>query len=203
MRDARGLKLDRRKVHLDEPIRNVGIYMLVIEIADEVTATRQDYGRRGLSIRGPGSGPPSPGPGLAPALKLGAGAGPDRLARARVRYSPARKSPVATVQRGSLRRHSVGCAVNLKRACAAASVRVAALTAGCQSEAHTRPRRRARLRLTARRAAGAQSRRGEEPRGRRAAEAKSRGGGERPQRRTVNVADPNGRYTAPESGLTH
>ncbi|MGH2914027.1 MAG: 50S ribosomal protein L9 [Solirubrobacteraceae bacterium] len=39
IRDARGLKLDRRKIHLDEPIRNVGTYMVVIEIADEVTAT--------------------------------------------------------------------------------------------------------------------------------------------------------------------
>src|SRR6201996_5447125 len=39
IRDARGLKIDRRKIHLEEPIRNVGTYMVVVEIADEVTAT--------------------------------------------------------------------------------------------------------------------------------------------------------------------
>ena len=39
IRDARGLKVDRRKIHLDEPIKNVGTYMVVVEIADGVTAT--------------------------------------------------------------------------------------------------------------------------------------------------------------------
>ena len=39
IRDARGIRVDRRKIHLDEPIRNVGTYMVVVEIADEVTAT--------------------------------------------------------------------------------------------------------------------------------------------------------------------
>ena len=39
IRDARGLRIDRRKVHLDEPIRNVGTYMVVVEVADGVTAT--------------------------------------------------------------------------------------------------------------------------------------------------------------------
>jgi large subunit ribosomal protein L9 len=39
IRDARGLKVDRRKIHLDEPIKNVGTYMVVVEIADELTAT--------------------------------------------------------------------------------------------------------------------------------------------------------------------
>ncbi len=38
IRDARGLKIDRRKVHLDEPIRHVGTYMVVVEVADDVTA---------------------------------------------------------------------------------------------------------------------------------------------------------------------
>jgi large subunit ribosomal protein L9 len=38
IRDARGLKIDRRKIHLEEPIRNIGTYMVVVEIADEVTA---------------------------------------------------------------------------------------------------------------------------------------------------------------------
>jgi large subunit ribosomal protein L9 len=39
IRDARAIKLDRRKVHLPEPIRNVGTYMVVVEVADDVTAT--------------------------------------------------------------------------------------------------------------------------------------------------------------------
>jgi len=39
IRDARGLNVDRRKVHLDEPIRSVGTYMVVVEVADGVTAT--------------------------------------------------------------------------------------------------------------------------------------------------------------------
>src|SRR6202050_1109508 len=38
IREARGIKIDRRKIHLDEPIRNIGTYMVVVEIADEVTA---------------------------------------------------------------------------------------------------------------------------------------------------------------------
>ncbi len=39
IRDARGLRVDRRKIHLEDPIRNVGTYMVVIEVADGVTAT--------------------------------------------------------------------------------------------------------------------------------------------------------------------
>ena len=39
IRDARGLRVDRRKVHLEEPIRNVGTYMVVVEVVDGVTAT--------------------------------------------------------------------------------------------------------------------------------------------------------------------
>jgi large subunit ribosomal protein L9 len=39
IRDARGIRVDRRKVHLDEPIRNVGTHMVVVEISDGVTAT--------------------------------------------------------------------------------------------------------------------------------------------------------------------
>ena len=39
IRDARGIRIDRRKIHLEEPIRNVGTYMVVVEIADDVTAT--------------------------------------------------------------------------------------------------------------------------------------------------------------------
>ena len=38
IRDARGIKVDKRKIHLEEPIKNVGTYMVVVEIADDVTA---------------------------------------------------------------------------------------------------------------------------------------------------------------------
>ena len=38
IRDARGIRIDRRKIHLEDPIRNVGTYMVVVEIADEITA---------------------------------------------------------------------------------------------------------------------------------------------------------------------
>ena len=39
IRDARGLRIDKRRVHLEEPIRNVGTHMVVVEVADGVTAT--------------------------------------------------------------------------------------------------------------------------------------------------------------------
>ena len=39
IREARGIRIDRRKVHLEEPIRNVGTHMVVVEVADGVTAT--------------------------------------------------------------------------------------------------------------------------------------------------------------------
>ena len=39
MREARGLQLDRRGVFLEEPIRHVGTFMVVVEVADGVTAT--------------------------------------------------------------------------------------------------------------------------------------------------------------------
>jgi len=38
IKDARGLELDKRRVHLEEPIRHVGTYMVVVEIGDGVTA---------------------------------------------------------------------------------------------------------------------------------------------------------------------
>jgi large subunit ribosomal protein L9 len=38
IKDARNLIVDKRKVHLDEPIRHVGTYMVVVEIGDGVTA---------------------------------------------------------------------------------------------------------------------------------------------------------------------
>lgn len=39
IRDARGIRLDKRKVHLDEPIKTVGTRMVVVEVADNITAT--------------------------------------------------------------------------------------------------------------------------------------------------------------------
>jgi large subunit ribosomal protein L9 len=39
IREARGLKIDKRNVHLPEPIKNVGTYMVVVEVTDDVTAT--------------------------------------------------------------------------------------------------------------------------------------------------------------------
>lgn len=39
IRDARSIKVDRRKVHLEEPIRHVGTYMVVVEVEEGVTAT--------------------------------------------------------------------------------------------------------------------------------------------------------------------
>jgi large subunit ribosomal protein L9 len=39
IREARNLRVDRRKIHLEEPIRHTGTYMVVVEVADEVTAT--------------------------------------------------------------------------------------------------------------------------------------------------------------------
>ncbi len=39
VRDARGIKLDKRKVHLEEPIKTVGTRMVVVEVAEGVTAS--------------------------------------------------------------------------------------------------------------------------------------------------------------------
>ncbi len=39
IREARGIRIDKRKVHLDEPIRNLGTHMVVVDVADGVTAT--------------------------------------------------------------------------------------------------------------------------------------------------------------------
>ena len=39
IREARGIRIDRRKIHLDEPIRHTGTYMVVVEVVDDVTAT--------------------------------------------------------------------------------------------------------------------------------------------------------------------
>ena len=39
IREARGLKIDKRNVHLPEAIKNVGTYMVVVDVVDGVTAT--------------------------------------------------------------------------------------------------------------------------------------------------------------------
>jgi large subunit ribosomal protein L9 len=39
IKEARGLKLDKRNVHMPEPIKNVGTYMVVVEVVEGVTAT--------------------------------------------------------------------------------------------------------------------------------------------------------------------
>jgi large subunit ribosomal protein L9 len=39
IREARGLRIDRRNVHLPEPIKNVGTYMVVVEVVENMTAT--------------------------------------------------------------------------------------------------------------------------------------------------------------------
>jgi large subunit ribosomal protein L9 len=39
IREARGLKVDRRRIQLDEPIKSIGTYQVVVEISDGVTAT--------------------------------------------------------------------------------------------------------------------------------------------------------------------
>jgi large subunit ribosomal protein L9 len=38
IREARGIRIDRRKVHLDEPIRTVGTRMVTVEVGDGVLA---------------------------------------------------------------------------------------------------------------------------------------------------------------------
>jgi len=39
IREARGLRVEKRNVHLPEPIKNVGTYMVVVEVVENVTAT--------------------------------------------------------------------------------------------------------------------------------------------------------------------
>jgi large subunit ribosomal protein L9 len=38
IQEARGMTVDRRRIHLEEPIKHVGTYMVVVEVADGVTA---------------------------------------------------------------------------------------------------------------------------------------------------------------------
>ena len=46
IREARGLKIDKRGVHLPEPIKNVGTYMVVVDVVEGVHRDDQDHGRR-------------------------------------------------------------------------------------------------------------------------------------------------------------
>ena len=39
IREARGMTIDRHNVHMPEPIKNVGTYMVVVEVVNGVTAT--------------------------------------------------------------------------------------------------------------------------------------------------------------------
>ena len=39
IRDARGLRLDKSRVQLPEPIKNVGTYMVLVEVSDGASAT--------------------------------------------------------------------------------------------------------------------------------------------------------------------
>ena len=55
IRDARGIRIDRRKIHLEDPIRHTGTYMVVVEVTDEVTATVKTMVVAGLAGRTPGA----------------------------------------------------------------------------------------------------------------------------------------------------
>ena len=39
IREVRGLRIEKRNVHLPEPIKNVGTYMVVVEVVENMTAT--------------------------------------------------------------------------------------------------------------------------------------------------------------------
>jgi large subunit ribosomal protein L9 len=39
IREARGIKIDKRKIQLEEPIRNIGTHMVVVEVDEGVHAT--------------------------------------------------------------------------------------------------------------------------------------------------------------------
>jgi large subunit ribosomal protein L9 len=39
IKDARGIAIDKRGVHLEQPIKSVGTYMVVVEVAPGVTST--------------------------------------------------------------------------------------------------------------------------------------------------------------------
>jgi large subunit ribosomal protein L9 len=39
IKEARGIEVDRRKIHLEDPIKHVGTYQVVVEVTEGVTAT--------------------------------------------------------------------------------------------------------------------------------------------------------------------
>jgi large subunit ribosomal protein L9 len=39
IKEARGIEVDRRKIHLEDPIKNIGTYQVVLDVAEGVTAT--------------------------------------------------------------------------------------------------------------------------------------------------------------------
>src|SRR5437660_2773069 len=39
IREARGLRIEKHNVHLPEPIKNVGTYMVVVDLVEDATAT--------------------------------------------------------------------------------------------------------------------------------------------------------------------
>jgi large subunit ribosomal protein L9 len=39
IKEARGIEVDRRKIHLDDPIKNVGTYQVELDLGDGVTAS--------------------------------------------------------------------------------------------------------------------------------------------------------------------
>jgi large subunit ribosomal protein L9 len=39
IKEARGIDVDRRKIHLDDPIKNVGTYQVALELGDGVSAS--------------------------------------------------------------------------------------------------------------------------------------------------------------------
>ena len=46
IRDARGLRVDRKRIRLDDPIREIGTYMVEVEMGGGTTAKHQDDRRR-------------------------------------------------------------------------------------------------------------------------------------------------------------
>jgi len=39
IKEARGLAIDRRKIHLEDPIKTIGTHMVTVEVGDGITAT--------------------------------------------------------------------------------------------------------------------------------------------------------------------
>jgi large subunit ribosomal protein L9 len=39
IRDARGLRVDRRRIRLEEPIKSIGTFMVTVEVAEDVSAS--------------------------------------------------------------------------------------------------------------------------------------------------------------------